>query len=121
VIKIGQFFFTKGGGMAKKSKFGNVSFPGRGIQRVRYAKKMTQLELSALTGFSQSYISNAESGTIFSICEKNLQTFAKALDVNAEVFSLLAIDTSTLPAGAKEPLNKAQDLVLDKLSTGATP
>jgi transcriptional regulator with XRE-family HTH domain len=54
---------------------------GRNLRRVRLQKGLTQEELSAVSGFSQQYISGLERGhrnpTVVSVYE-----LAQALDVN---------------------------------------
>ena len=67
---------------------------GSVIKDIRKNRKMTQKQLSELTGYSQNTISNHENG-VRSLDENNIATYAKALNVTPDkFFEALSIKTS---------------------------
>lgn len=53
------------------------------LKDIRLSKKLTQKQLSLLTGFSQNTISNHENGNR-SLSENDIQKYMKALDISLE-------------------------------------
>lgn len=59
---------------------------GETIKAIRKRKKMSQTELSELSGISRQTISSIESGSITSVNTSTLDAIAKALAVSVGVF-----------------------------------
>jgi transcriptional regulator with XRE-family HTH domain len=76
------------------------------LKRLRQARGYTQRELARLCGFSNTYVSNVEQGTV-NICLANLEALAKGLECAEEDLlrtvparrdtSLLADEDSRVP------------------------
>ena len=68
---------------------------GNSIKEIRKSKKMTQNELSQLTGFKQNTISNHENGKR-QLDETDIRIYAAALEVEPQqLFSLSKVTTPT--------------------------
>ena len=82
------YYLMKEVPLMKKNILGSV------IKDARKKKKLTQKQLSKLTGYSQNTISNHENGNR-SLDEDNIKTYATALDLTSdELFEALDIKNS---------------------------
>ncbi|MEG7637220.1 helix-turn-helix transcriptional regulator, partial [Enterococcus casseliflavus] len=85
---------------------------GMVIKHIRKSKKMTQKELSQLTGFSQNTISNHENG-VRSLGEKEIDKYAKAFKISIEEFMSIAYNFNENHSGTVKNLpyflNKRMD------------
>ncbi|MFA9413327.1 helix-turn-helix transcriptional regulator [Streptococcus sp. E29BA] len=82
---------------------------GNSIKEIRKSKKMTQTELSKLTGFKQNTISNHENGKR-QLDETDIRTYAAALGVEPQqLFNLSKPTPSLLSAVTPPPSQKPTD------------
>ena len=72
---------------------------GKAIKQVRKQVGLTQQELSATTGISQTSISKIEGGA--KPGDKTLKKICTALDVPAAVIYMLALDETDIPNSKK--------------------
>lgn len=88
---------------------------GSAIKELRKSKKMTQQELSKLTGLKQNTISNHENGKR-QLDEIDIRTYAKALGVSPQaLFNRAKQDSSSVLHDVKEKKSQIQS-IYDELS-----
>ncbi len=74
---------------------------GNAIKTVRLHAGLSQLELSDITGLSQTSISQIEGG-IKSPSKKSIEKICKALKIPEAVLYILGMDNNDIPAGKKK-------------------
>ena len=93
---------------------------GSAIKELRKSKKMTQQELSKLTGLKQNTISNHENGKR-QLDEIDIRTYAKALRVSPQtLFNLSKQNSDNILHDIKENKTQIQS-IYDKLSDRNKP
>lgn len=84
------------------------------IKQLRKEKKLTQLELSKLTGIAQNTISNHENQNR-TLDERDIQIYANALNVKPQEFYDRALKVRTLD-GTPYEFSGTNDLIFKEIS-----
>lgn len=80
---------------------------GQVITQLRKKKKMSQSELSHLTGITQASLSHIESGNK-KPHRKNLERICEVLDIPIKMFYLLTITVDDLPENSRDKFNSIE-------------